>query len=217
MNTVRSYNSSLRRDQSEATKVRILSAMAALMDETGGQEPSNRAVAERAQVTEVTVYRHFPSRELLLKALWTHLNREQGVDAGFPETVAELRAKIAPLLASFDANAAHITARLTTAQGRAARASLDPERCEAFLAVVAQAAPGLPAVERVKAAAALQLLYSGYAWLSLREQWDLTGPPAAEALAWATDALLADLERRGAAPIGPDAGDKISILIEEGA
>jgi AcrR family transcriptional regulator len=204
MNAVRSYNSSLRRDQSEATKVRILSAMAALMDEGGGQEPTNRAVAERAQVTEVTVYRHFPSRELLLRALWAHLNRQAGVNAGLPETVEDLRARIAPLLASFDAAPAHITARLTTAQGRAARASLDPERRQAFLAVVAQAAPDLPEGERAKAAAMLQLLYSGYAWLSLREQWDLAGPPAADAVAWATDALLAALSRRGSAPIAAD-------------
>lgn len=217
MNTVRSYNSSLRRDQVEATKARILSAMAALMDESGGQEPTNRAVAERAQVTEVTVYRHFPSREVLLRALWSHLNREAGVDAGLPETVAELRAKIAPLFASFDASPAQIVARLTTAQGRAARASLDDERRAAFLAVVAQAARDLPAGERPKAAAALQLLYSGYAWLSLREQWELTGQDAVDAVAWATDALLADLERRGVASISAKPEDTVSNRVEEGA
>ena len=217
MNTVRSYNSSLRRDQVEATKARILSAMAALMDEGGGQEPTNRAVAERAQVTEVTIYRHFPSREVLLRALWSHLNREAGVDAGLPESAAQLRAKIAPLFASFDASPAQIVARLTTAQGRAARASLDGERREAFLAVAAEAAPDLPADQRSKAAAALQLLYSGYAWLSLREQWDLTGQDAVDAVAWATDALLDALERGGGAPIGPRAPDTISIDAEEGA
>jgi len=217
MSTVRAYNSSLRRDQVEATKARILSAMAALMDESGGQEPTNRAVAERAQVTEVTVYRHFPSREVLLRALWSHLNREAGVDAGLPESAAQLRAKIAPLFASFDASPAQIVARLTTAQGRAARASLDGERRDAFLAVVAEAAPNLPADQRPKAAAALQLLYSGYAWLSLREQWDLTGRDAVDAVAWATDALLADLERRGAGPIEARPADAISIRVEEGA
>lgn len=214
MNTVRSYNSALRRDQAEATKTRILSAMAALMDEGGGQAPTNRAVAERAQVTEVTVYRHFPSREALLRALWAHLNRQAGVDAGLPETVAQLRAKIAPLLASFDAAPAHVVASLITAQGRAARASLDAERRETFLAVVAEAAPALPEGERAKAAAALQLLYSGYAWLSLREQWDITGPAAVDAVAWAVDALLADLKRRGAAPI---AADTTSISQDQGA
>jgi len=204
MSSVRSYNSALRRDQAEATRERILAAMAALMEEGGGQEPTNRAVAERAQVTEVTVYRHFPSRELLLKGLWEHLNRQDGVRVGMPENAADLMAKIAPLLASFDASPARIVARVTTAQGRAARSSLDPERREAFLGVVAEVAPSLAEGEQAKAAAVLQLLYSAYGWLSLREQWSLSGQPAADALGWATEVLLADLKSRGAAPIAPD-------------
>jgi AcrR family transcriptional regulator len=204
MSSVRSYNSALRRDQAEATRERILAAMAALVEEGGGQEPTSRAVAERAQVTEVTVYRHFPSRELLLKGLWEHLNRKDGVRVGMPESPADLLAKIGPLMASFDASPAQIIGRITTQQGRAARSSLDPERREAFLAVVAQAAPGLAEGEQAKAAAVLQLLYSAYGWISLREQWSLTGRPAADALGWAVEVLLADLKSRGAASIAPD-------------
>lgn len=203
MSSVRSYNSALRRDQAEATRERILAAMASLMDEGGGHEPTNRAVAERAQVTEVTVYRHFPSRELLLKGVWEHLNRQHGVRVGMPESPDELLAKIAPLFETFDAAPAQIIARVTTAQGRAARASLDPERREAFEGVLARAAPKLPEAEQAKAAAVLQLLYSAYAWLSLREQWDLKGQPAADAIGWATEVLLSDLKSRGAAPIAP--------------
>jgi AcrR family transcriptional regulator len=195
MSSVRSYNSALRRDQAEATRERILAALASLVDEGGGNEPTNRAVAERAQVTEVTVYRHFPSRDLLLKGLWEHLNRQDGVRVGMPESPDELLAKIAPLLASFDAAPAQIIARVTTAQGRAARASLDLERREAFVGIVAGAAPKLAAV--------LQLLYSAYSWLSLREQWDLKGEPAADAIGWATEVLLNDLKSRGTAPIAP--------------
>jgi AcrR family transcriptional regulator len=208
MSSVRSYNSALRRDQAEATRERILAAMASLMDEGGGHEPTNRAVAERAQVTEVTVYRHFPSRDLLLKGLWEHLNRQDGVRVGMPESPDELLAKIGPLLASFDAAPAQIVARVTTTQGRAARASLDPERREAFEGIVARAAPKLPETDRDKAAAVLQLLYSAYSWLSLREQWDLKGQPAADAVGWATEALLNDLKSRGAAPIAPRASSQ---------
>ena len=57
--------------------------------------------------------------------------------------------------------------------------------------------------DRDKAAAVLQLLYSAYSWLSLREQWDLKGQPAADAVGWAAEVLLNDLKSRGAAPIAP--------------
>ncbi len=116
-------NSSLRRDKVEATKARILSAMAALMDEGGGQEPTNPRRRRAGPGHRGDDLSPFPaSREVLLRALWSHLNREAGVDAGLPESAAQLRAKIAPLFASFDASPAQIVARLTTAQGRAARA-----------------------------------------------------------------------------------------------
>jgi AcrR family transcriptional regulator len=211
MTAVRTYNSALRREQTEATRERILEAMTAILEADGRIETAtNRAVAERAGVTEITVYRHFPNREALLKGLWERLNRLEGVKAGLPETKAQLRDKIAPLFSSFDAAPAQIIARVTTAEGRRMRESLDPERREAFLAVVAEAGPALPEGERAKAAAVLQLLYSAYGWLSLREQWGLTGGPAADAVGWAVDALLNDLSTRGAAAIAPNPTPKDS-------
>ena len=83
------------------------------------------------------------------------------------------------------------------------RESLNEPRRAAFLAAVAEAAPDLPASEQEKAAAMLQLIYSAYGWVSLREQWGVTGERAADAATWAAETLLDDLRRRGAAPIKP--------------
>lgn len=198
----RPYNNTLRREQADATRERILAATAQLLDE-GVAEPTNKAVAERAGVTQVTLYRHFPSRQLLLQGVWSHLNAKAGVAGGMPADIDDLRARIRPLFDSFDAAPGEITARLTTPQGRLARASLDEERRLAFTTLVESAAPDLPPGEQLKAAAMLQLLYSAYSWLSLREQWNLTGEPAADAVGWAVDALLKDLQTRGAEPIAP--------------
>lgn len=202
MSETRTYNSRLRQEQAEATRERILAAMADLLLTEGRVESvTNRAVAAAAGVTEITVYRHFPSREVLLRGLWEWLNRRNGVTVGMPEGADDLIAKLPDLYATFDAAPAHIVGAITSQQGREMRESLNEPRRAAFLGVVAEAAPDLPAAEQEKAAAMLQLVYSAYGWISLREQWGITGQPAAEAATWAVETLLADLRRRGAAPL----------------
>jgi len=206
MSEARTYNSRLRQEQTEATRERIVAAMADILAEDGRIEAAtNRAVAQRAGVTEVTVYRHFPSRELLLRGLWEHLNKRNGANIGMPESEAEILEKVGPLFATFDAAPAHITAAITTEHGREMRGSLDELRRAAFLDALAEATDGLSPGDKAKAAGVIQLLYSAYAWLSLREQWNVRGQDAADAAGWAIETLLADLRARGSAPIKPGA------------
>ena len=201
MSETRSYNSRLRQEQAEATSERILAAMAAILEEDGSLEAAtNRAVAERAGVREITVYRHFPNREALLRGLWAWMNRRTGVTVGMPEREADLAGKLPALYATFDAQPARIVASLTTPSGRKMRESLDPERREAFLAAVEDAAGHLPERERVKLAAMMQLIYSAYGWISMREQWGLDGKTAADAGAWAIETLLKAARERPAEP-----------------
>lgn len=204
MSETRTYNSRLRQEQAEATRERIIEAMADILAEDGRIETAtNRAVAARAGVTDVTVYRHFPSRDLLLRGLWEHLNRRNGANVGMPLSEAEILEKVGPLYATFDAAPAHIIASITTETGREMRGSLNVLRREAFLDALAEATADLPPAEKAKAAGVIQLLYSAYGWLSLREQWDISGQDAADAAGWAIETLLADLRARGSAPLKP--------------
>lgn len=205
MSGKRTYNSALRQEQADATRERILEAMAAIYQEEGRIEAATtRAVAARAGVREVTVYRHFPSREILLQGLWAWLNRRNGVTVGMPESADEIALKVGALYQTFDAAPGHILASIRTEEGLKIRSSLNAERAAIFRKLVAQVAPALDEAEQVKAAALLQLLYSAYPWVSFREQWDLAGEPAAEVSAWAVEVILADLRRRGAKPLRPE-------------
>lgn len=209
MSKARTYNSELRQSQAEATREKILEAMTAIYEEEGRIEAATaRAVAARAGVREITVYRHFPNREILLQALWAHLNRKHGVTVGMPESADEIVAKIGPLYQTFEAAPGHVLAAIRTPEGLKIRESLNDERAEIFMAALREAAPALDPADQAKAAAVLQLLYSSYAWVSMREQWGLSGEVAAEAAAWAAETLLADLRKRGTTPIRPAiAGD----------
>jgi AcrR family transcriptional regulator len=202
MSEARTYTSPLRRDQAQATRDRILDAVAAELEARGGLDGvSNRLIAERAGVTEITVYRHFPSRDALLAAMWTRLNTERGVRGGFPDRLDEVEDRLTALFTSFDDTPAHITATVTTPQGREMRASQDEARRAAWLSALKADFPDLSDTDRARAAGVLQLMNSAYAWLSLREQWGMDGPEAATAARWAVRALINDLKSRGDAPL----------------
>jgi len=194
---------SLRERMKEQTRALIVDELVAALSAGALDGISHDALAKRVGVSRQTVYRYFPDRDALMQALWARLNSELGKGGapGFPETEEALLAHIAPLFANFDRIAPLITIAQSTPQGRAMRLSVKDKRSDAFLAASAEAAQGLDAGDRKLAAAILQLLVGGQAWLEMREQWDLTGAEMARASAWAVRTLLADLRARKTAPL----------------
>ena len=65
--TMRAYDNTLRREQADLTKRRILEAVRDLLIESSGSL-SIPEIAARAGVSEPTIYRHFPNRDALLDA-----------------------------------------------------------------------------------------------------------------------------------------------------
>jgi AcrR family transcriptional regulator len=133
------------------------------------------AVSQRARVAEMTVFRHFPKRELLLRALWDHLDRSFDNANGIPDSELALLERQSALFRAFDKIPAQILASIGTTAGRAARTASNHEIRQAFLSLVDEVAPALSAAEKTRVAAILQLLHSPYAWASLRDQWGLSG------------------------------------------
>jgi len=64
------YHSPLRSRQKEQTRDLILNAVDAILRRAPVSEVTIAAVARQAEVTERTIYRHFPAREDLLNASW---------------------------------------------------------------------------------------------------------------------------------------------------
>jgi AcrR family transcriptional regulator len=191
------YRSPLREEQAARTRERIEKAAASLIKATRNPEVITfKAVAHRAGVTEMTVYRHFPTREDLLRGLWRQLFARSPSGIGMPGNLEALQAQHADLFAGFDKAPHHIEASVTTPQGREMQAALNNYRCRAFRAIVDEVAPGLKPEARTCAAAVLQLLHSAHAWMSLREQWNMDGREAGAATRWAIDIILEHLRKK---------------------
>jgi len=170
-------------------------------------QTSHDQLAKRVGVSRQTVYRYFPDRDALMQALWERINTELaagGGIAGFPQDEPSLLACLGPLFSNYDRIAPLITIAQSTPQGRAIRLSVKEKRSQAFIEATAAAAKGLSAEDHKLAAAIMQLLIGGQAWLEMRQQWDLTGGQMARASGWAVRALLADLHRRNGRPLDQD-------------
>lgn len=73
----RTYTKKLRAESEEATRQRIVEALVELHEEIGPSQTTVSAVAERAGVQRLTVYRHFPDEPSMIRACsahWEQLN-----------------------------------------------------------------------------------------------------------------------------------------------
>ncbi|WP_455366376.1 TetR/AcrR family transcriptional regulator [Kaarinaea lacus] len=68
----RKYNKSLRAEQQEQTRDRIVEAAMVLHEELGPAHTSIKAIAEKAGVQRLTVYRYFPDDVSLFHACTSH-------------------------------------------------------------------------------------------------------------------------------------------------
>jgi AcrR family transcriptional regulator len=186
------------------TRTRIGHALLELMAD--GERLNHDNVAARAGISRRTVYRHFPDQTSLRQEIWTLLSSQGKLPTDLEDWLAN---GIPRLYRQFDQRAAAITVAMASAEGRAMRNSITPDRVAAYRALYAKAVAALPEPDRTHAVAALQFIGSGFAWREMRDQWDMDGEAVAETVLWAIRTLLADLERRGDRPLkaGPAVED----------
>jgi AcrR family transcriptional regulator len=178
---------SLRQAQRAVTEQRIIEALAALIDEEHPLDISMAAVAKRADVSEPTLYRHFPTKRDLFAAL-----------AGYQfRTVA---AGLAPASADGLADAVHAVFQRSAAMENVVRwtlASTDPQRVprpnvQARLAMLRTALGGQAEGDDDDAQFLLRtvlLLTSPMAWLYWKDYLGLEPTDAAATAGWAIRTL----------------------------
>jgi AcrR family transcriptional regulator len=187
----RSYHSPARQKAAAATRDRIIDAGTRLVREFTSwdwDELTFRAVAERAQVSERTVYRHFPTERHLHDAIMGRLEDE----AGIAYENVELD------------NFAEVTARLFASLGRfAIKDSIGTPHGPAFVGAEgkrhdaldrAVVAAQLPDSQRRALAGLLDVLWSPPTYERLVGAWSLDKGEAVEAIQWLITKVIAAVE-----------------------
>ena len=187
MNTA--YVSPLRQQYAAQTRMRILDAAIDGLKEGDLEGLTIAKVAADAGVTERTVYRHFKTREDLIKAVWPRMGARLGIP-GLPQTVEALLAAPARIYPRFDAEAGAVRASMYSQAGREIRATANPARHQAMTSLVAQARPELNETARRRRAAVIQIIGSSHGWACFKDYWGLDTDEAARAATEAIAILL---------------------------
>ena len=173
---------SLRAQQMAMTRNRILDGLSALIEKVHPMDVTMSAVAAQANVSEPTLYRHFPSKRKLFAALGAELYRKATVDAP-PTDVAELIAFLPSLYGFLSENEAVARWNLTGPKEDAIRPSAE-ERSVLLKNVLSAELEELPAKEAEFLLRAMLLLTSPMALLYWQDYLDLDATQSAETAAW---------------------------------
>lgn len=156
---------SLRESQAVRAERRMLAAALAVIE--AGEEPTMRAVAKAAGVSERTMYRYFPAREDLFRAVFPEL--AERCSAPKPARAEGLEAYAETLYGRYVANEA-LTRAMATAGWAAPYLELTRRRhVQELSALLARAYPDQPEEAVRNGALALRLVLSGSGWVHLRD------------------------------------------------
>jgi AcrR family transcriptional regulator len=205
----RTYDNSLRTQQAEQTKQRILQALAEQLADTGREELSIAKLAERAGVSEPTVYRHFANKEALFLALDTWIAETTGRPK-LHEDVDRFAPFVADLFRFFESNSSLIRASLEAPLGREFRATSRKSRERRFKEVAAHMTKHLDAKDGEAVYAMLRTILRSETWLALTVERGIDSDRAARVVGWVVDLVereLASMKKRGEKTI-PDVGEE---------
>lgn len=192
-NSRRSYHSPLREEQVRLTRDRILDALTALLADRRADDITTREIADRAGVSQPTVYRYFPDRTAMLNGLTQRINElaAESDEGGYAlDSIDEVGPRVEWLFTVSDSIPVEMRAEaLLNADPR--RFGDDTRRhSEEMLGVVAAEFPDLDERQHVQLTGLLRCLGSSQAWLRMREEFGVPGTEAGPLMRWAVDTLV---------------------------
>ena len=185
----RTYDSPLRRENSENTRKRILNAVASLINEDGDFVVAK--VAKRAGVSVRTVYHHFPDREAILDALGEWLADELGYPRpDWPKDLASFADQTVAMAERLRADEDKVRVFFSTSVGQEARRQARAQRLEHLRRLAQAELGGIEPQIAERLAIIIHQLASSRTWLAMQDEAGFDTSEAAEAVGWAIKALV---------------------------
>jgi AcrR family transcriptional regulator len=184
--------------QRTATRQAILDVALRMLREEPHTGFSHEAVAKRAAVAARTVYRHFPARADLTRALWERIRDTTGTR--WPRTEAAILPALRATFEQFDDHEALTRAAIASAANTDHPVHGSAEGRAAFREALADLIAVLPPDEGDRLVAACLAIYSAPFWQMLRDRGQLSPGEAREAGVAAMNAVLTAARARVADP-----------------
>lgn len=191
----RPYRSTLREQQAEATRDRILDAAVAVMYR-GVATLSIPAVATEADVSVPTVYRYFRTKAALLASLYPHLARRAGLDQLTPpRNLSELRGGLHAYFERLDALGEAERFVMASPASEEVRAATMGGRLAATRRLVDSIEPPLAERDRDRLVRLLAVMMRSSSLRMWRDHLGASVDQAADDIDWVTRAAVAASKR----------------------
>ena len=189
---------SLRERQAAAVKDAILDALARRLDREDPEDIAMPQVAADAGISLRTLYRYFPTREVMFEAVGDHVVARLGLprDIRDADDIVRVFSESARLGAQ---SPELVRAMLWTRLGRRARSSHRRRRVQSITTALGEVTSHLPAAEARRREGAVVYLSSLPAWITVSEECGLSAEDAQRGIAWAIETLVAALRRENQA------------------
>ncbi len=187
----RAYRSTLRQEQAEETRSRILDAALRVMS-TGLASLSIPAVSREAGVSVPTVYRHFGTKADLLAQMYPHAARRAGFDrVPDPESVGDVKSAVRGFIERLDAmDDVERAASASPIAGEVRHVTM-PSRFARMRRLVESVEPPLTGADQDRIARFLVVLVSQSSLRTWRDHLGVSPDEAAEDVDWFLRALIA--------------------------
>lgn len=198
----RPYSSPLRDRQAQQTRDHLLDTLTELLETKGADEITTRELARAAEVSERTVYRHFPDRQALRVGLADRLEGYLGGNLKRPqvESIDDFGPAAIALLGMLDEYRVEARAEALLNSDPRRYSPDTTKNSEHFKRLILSAFPDLDEREVVCVSGVVRCLLSTQAWLRMREEFDIPGAESGPTVAWVID-LIFDALRRGEHPV----------------
>ncbi|MDR3601499.1 MAG: TetR/AcrR family transcriptional regulator [Desulfosporosinus sp.] len=190
----RSYTSPLRSTQKENTRERILDTVAEMISEGRILDFSVKDVAVRTGISYGTVYRHFPTRESFLEALYEEASEIMAQSAPFnPQSLDDIPVMLGKTVEQFAARETLVQAFTIALLINNVKPKSRHQRDQNIQELVMESTPRLSAGAARQVTAIISHLCSSLTWATLKQRYELNSTETAEAMNWALQTLIRDL------------------------
>ena len=191
----RPYQSDLRAEQAEETRIRILEAAGRVIV-SGVAGVSIPAVAREAGVSVPTVYRHFGTKAELLDAIYPHFVQKARVrDLPIPHTVDEFHEMVRSLFTRYASMGDVGRVAMASPASEEVRRRSMPDRLAISRRFVAEVAPKASAVEQERMARVFIVLTTSGAMRMWTEHLGSSVDEAADDIDWLLRAAIASTDQ----------------------
>ena len=192
----RSYTSPLRSNQKDNTRDRILDTVAEIISEGRILDFSVKDVAVRAGISYGTVYRHFPTRESFLEALYEVASDIMTQSSPVtPQSLDDIPAMARKTVKMFEERTTLVQAFTVALLANNVQPNSRHQRDLKIQEMVMEGTPHLSSGGARQVSAIISHLCSSLTWVTLKQRYGLDSEETAEAMNWALQTLIQELTR----------------------